>query len=513
MDSIILGKVSAPPSKPDRFWGIIGETLHAASREEQVAALKKELQSLSDDDLIWFAGDFRRAQEALDTRMLSIAADLAIYYCSDDGFVYFRIWVISRGRDAYEALRVNPDNLVTLLPEPDQHASYDLDFEEFQYVVGDVWQERSGGRIPFVEASEDPWEKGSDLGAGTVYAALREEDTDPDLQEDIDLSRALGMSWSQIRDETGYPEEYEPNMMDVPLDEIPQLLPRIYAWGQAAFGLTLEEFRSDPLLREDELYDLDDADSHTGWEIDDVEAPPSDPDRFWEIIDQTVGAGSDEAQIAALKALLTDLSDEDLLWFRGDFRRAHDALNVWLLWVAADFAMEFCSDDGFHYFRSWLISRGRAAYERVHANPDELAGLLPTPEGCERYLFCFEELEYVAGDVWSARHESEMSFVDTDDSPWQNASDLGVGLAYSGVSPHEAPESVRAEVISVSAMGISWDQIRSRTGYPETYEPNFMRIPLDRIPEALPRMYAWGQAAFGMDLEVLRQDPLTRPRA
>jgi len=510
---MIIEEVVAPASDPDRFWKIIGETLHAASREEQVAALKKQLQGLSDDDLIWFAGDFRRAQEALNTRMLLIAADLAIYYCSDDGFVYFRRWIISRGRDAYEALRANPDDLVTLLPEPDQHDSCDLDLEEFQYVVSDVWQERSGGRMPLVDASADPWEKGSDLDAGTVYAALRAEDIDPGLKEEIDLSRSLDMSWSDIRDQTGYPEEYEPNLMDVPLDEIPKLLPRLYAWGQAAFDLTLEEFRSEPALEGGWPSEIDDADPHPSWEFDEVEAPPSDPDRFWAIIDQTVGAASDEERVAALKALLTELSDEDLLWFRGDYQRAHDALNVRLLWVAAHFSMGFCSDDGFHYFRSWLISRGRAAYERVHANPDELAGLLPPPERGVKHFLSFEEFGYAAGDVWSARHESEMSFVDTDDSPWQKASDLGVGLAYSGVSPHDAPESVRAEVMHASAMGVSWNQIRSKTGYPKTYEPNFMGIPLDRIPGALPRMYVWGQTAFGMDLEVLRQDPLTRLRS
>jgi len=274
---MMIEEVIAPASDPDRFWKIIGETLHAASRKEQVAALKKQLQGLPDDDLIWFAGDYRRAQEALHTRMLSIAADLAVYYCSDDGFVYFRSWVISRGRDAYEALRANPDDLVTLLPEPEQHDSCDLDFEEFQYVVSDVWQERSGGRMPLVNASADPWEKGSDLDAGTVYAALRAEDIEPYFKREIDAHREMGMSWSKIRDRTAYPAEYEPNMLDVPLDEIPRLLPRMYAWGQEAFEITLDEFRVDSAWGTE---DLKDTNLEAGWDIGEVTAPPSDPDRF-----------------------------------------------------------------------------------------------------------------------------------------------------------------------------------------------------------------------------------------
>jgi hypothetical protein len=34
-----------------------------------------------------------------------------------------------------------------------------------------------------------------------------------------------------------------------------------------------------------------------------------------------------------------------------------------------------CSDDGFDYFRGWLIAQGREVFERVVADPDALAGL------------------------------------------------------------------------------------------------------------------------------------------
>lgn len=243
-------EVTAPPSNPDRFWEIIDQTVSTGSGDEQIAALKELLSELSDEDLIWFAGDYQRAQNALDVRMLSIAADLAIYWCSDDGQVYFRSWVISKGREAYEALRANPDNLASFLPKPEDRDSFNLEFEEFAYVAGDVWRERNGEMMPFVNASADPWEKGSDLGAGEVYAALRADDLEPGLKSTIDISREMGMFWYQIRDNIGYPKAYEPNMLDVPLDDIPRLLPRMYAWGQAAFGLTLDEFREDPLAQQ-----------------------------------------------------------------------------------------------------------------------------------------------------------------------------------------------------------------------------------------------------------------------
>ena len=32
--------------------------------------------------------------------------------CSDDGFQYFRNWIISRGKEVYYAAKENPDNLI-----------------------------------------------------------------------------------------------------------------------------------------------------------------------------------------------------------------------------------------------------------------------------------------------------------------------------------------------------------------------------------------------------------------
>jgi hypothetical protein len=42
-------------------------------------------------------------------------------------------------------------------------------------------------------------------------------------------------------------------------------------------------------------------------------------------------------------------------------------------WGAAYLANGGCSDDGFDYFRGWLIGQGRKVYETVLADPDSLA--------------------------------------------------------------------------------------------------------------------------------------------
>ena len=45
------------------------------------------------------------------------------------------------------------------------------------------------------------------------------------------------------------------------------------------------------------------------------------------------------------------------------------------LWAAAYLANGGCSDDGFDYFRGWLIAQGRDVFERAVAEPDALAEL------------------------------------------------------------------------------------------------------------------------------------------
>ena len=46
----------------------------------------------------------------------------------------------------------------------------------------------------------------------------------------------------------------------------------------------------------------------------------------------------------------------------------------WDMWGAAYLINGGCSDDGFVYFRAWLIAQGRATYSAAVADPDTLAG-------------------------------------------------------------------------------------------------------------------------------------------
>lgn len=102
-------------------------------------------------------------------------------------------------------------------------------------------------------------------------------------------------------------------------------------------------------------------------------------DQFWTFIDEARGAAPDAndadsvaacameimgrwsaAEIAELEQPLRDVLAES---YRGD------------LWGAAYVINGGASDDGFEYFRGWLVSQGREVFEGALADPDSLAAV------------------------------------------------------------------------------------------------------------------------------------------
>lgn len=125
-------------------------------------------------------------------------------------------------------------------------------------------------------------------------------------------------------------------------------------------------------------------------------------DMFWAVVDRTAVLEDDpERQLDSLRAILNELSPQEIEAFEASFWRQMGRAYSWDLWGAAYVVHGGCSDDGFEYFRRWLISKGRAVYERVLADADDLADLLVADvEG----VLEFEDFSpYVALEVWSSK--------------------------------------------------------------------------------------------------------------
>src|SRR5262245_8064207 len=79
-------------------------------------------------------------------------------------------------------------------------------------------------------------------------------------------------------------------------------------------------------------------------------------DRFWSIVDKTAATSKDQAaQLRALSIALRTLTPDDIVAFELAFGTQFNRAYSWDLWGAAYVANGGASDDGFAYFRYWLI--------------------------------------------------------------------------------------------------------------------------------------------------------------
>jgi|GEM_PF-895732 hypothetical protein len=122
-------------------------------------------------------------------------------------------------------------------------------------------------------------------------------------------------------------------------------------------------------------------------------------DWFWSIIEEIK---DEEHPEKALKVELEKLSLKELLDFQQHFDTFHRNAYFWNLWGAARIINKYCSDDGFDYFCSALISLGRSAYENAITDPESLAEIeLPK-------LLSNELFSYVASRVYEEKTGVEM---------------------------------------------------------------------------------------------------------
>lgn len=126
-------------------------------------------------------------------------------------------------------------------------------------------------------------------------------------------------------------------------------------------------------------------------------------DKFWNIIATiTEPHINPDSRTETLRAELNELSLEGVISFEVAFRRFLNKAYTWDLWGAAYVIHGGCSDDGFEYFRRWLVSRGREVYEASLADPDSLARIELQPTGPDG-VWEFEEIYYVALEVFEAK--------------------------------------------------------------------------------------------------------------
>jgi Protein of unknown function (DUF4240) len=98
-------------------------------------------------------------------------------------------------------------------------------------------------------------------------------------------------------------------------------------------------------------------------------------EQFWKIIAKACRSDPRQAEEwdERLQAALEKLHSDEIIEWNHIFDRLAARAYTVDLWGAAYLINGGASDDGFYYFRCWLIGMGREVYEAAVADPDSLA--------------------------------------------------------------------------------------------------------------------------------------------
>ena len=134
-------------------------------------------------------------------------------------------------------------------------------------------------------------------------------------------------------------------------------------------------------------------------------------DKFWSIIDAAaIGGNNMEEQDDLLFAALEKLSIDELVAFKYYLIKFEVKAYKESLWEAAYLVKGGCADDGFEYFRYWLISRGKTVYYNALKDPDSLVEAYKSSDPA--YDYEYEGLANIPIEVLEEKYEIDFYEID-----------------------------------------------------------------------------------------------------
>jgi hypothetical protein len=134
---------------------------------------------------------------------------------------------------------------------------------------------------------------------------------------------------------------------------------------------------------------------------DPPQAKTMDEERFWQIIESACRSDPQSAEEwdSRLTASLAQLTAEEIVEWNHIFDQLAARAYRTDLWAAAYLINGGASDDGFYYFRCWLIGMGKQVYNAAIQDPDSLADVV-TSEWPSRGIDAEAEIYAAAHEAW-----------------------------------------------------------------------------------------------------------------
>lgn len=129
-----------------------------------------------------------------------------------------------------------------------------------------------------------------------------------------------------------------------------------------------------------------------------------DEESYWAIIEKSIQETTNqEDQEVFLISEIEKLSPKEMVGFRLRTDKLLFDSYTSDLWCANYIISNGVADDGFDYFRCWLISKGKEAYYKAKENPDYLVNIV----GNEPQVYDFEGFWHVSLSAFKNRTDKE----------------------------------------------------------------------------------------------------------
>lgn len=139
-----------PAERSSEFWSV----LHAAGAapdadpDDVAAQARAHLSAAEPAAIERFQASLEAAMGASYRTDLWGAAYLLLGGCGDDGFEYFRGWLLTRGRETFEATLSDPDDAVARVYEQTPELAAEGECEDVLYVAAEAYRARTGQPMP-----------------------------------------------------------------------------------------------------------------------------------------------------------------------------------------------------------------------------------------------------------------------------------------------------------------------------------------------------------------------------
>ena len=226
----------------EQFWRIVEDVRSSTDPRDQgaiLSALQEQLRKLPSTEIMEWQEIFQFYDDAAYRDELWAASGAMGAHCTDDGFMDFRSWLISQGRDVYMAALRDPESLAEVDTE-----GQSLNFEEYAYVAPKAYAQRRAYEAgPLTEVIQEyinwasqyerqvldhlmeasPHEK--NLSVGVANAFLRGcLEQKYDLYEDSQRITPNPELLDSLMEDIPEKRDFDPNWT---LEDLPRIFPRL----------------------------------------------------------------------------------------------------------------------------------------------------------------------------------------------------------------------------------------------------------------------------------------------